>query len=151
MSAASSLPPSDDKSDSKDVTDSPSDADSSSTRKQIHLRPESQQTAEPEIGDIPTFSVSYGDEDARKLNLLQKNPLVPAGALITGGVLMAGMLAFKRGNTQLSQTLMRARVVSQGATLIVLAVSVAGMGKSQLGRKQDSHATPTQWSIWYQQ
>lgn len=63
---------------------------------------------------------------AYKLDKLKKNPLVPIGAIGTGMVLIAGLLAFRSGNSALSQKLMRARVFAQGATLGVLATSVAG-------------------------
>ncbi|KAJ8753546.1 hypothetical protein K2173_022787 [Erythroxylum novogranatense] len=49
-----------------------------------------------------------------------RNPLVPVGALMTAGVLTAGLISFKRGNSQLGQTLMRARVVAQGATVALM-------------------------------
>lgn len=81
--------------------------------------------APPEEEDANAYSLSL-DSNARKLDALKKNPLVPAGAIGTGMVLLAGLFAFKTGNAQLSQTLMRARVLAQGATLSVLAVSVAG-------------------------
>ena len=59
------------------------------------------------------------------MELLQNNPLVPAGAVLMGGVLLGGLIAFNRGNVRLSQQLMRARVLGQGATLCVLGASVA--------------------------
>lgn len=43
-----------------------------------------------------------------------------AGALMTAGVLTAGLISFRRGNSQLGQTLMRARVVVQGATVALM-------------------------------
>ncbi|KAG9448757.1 hypothetical protein H6P81_008722 [Aristolochia fimbriata] len=49
-----------------------------------------------------------------------KNPLVPLGALITAGVLTAGLVSFKRGNSVLGQKLMRARLVTQGATAALM-------------------------------
>ncbi|CAN6448619.1 unnamed protein product [Victoria cruziana] len=49
-----------------------------------------------------------------------KNPLVPIGALITAGVLTAGLISFRQGNSQLGQKLMRARVVAQGATVALM-------------------------------
>jgi cytochrome bd-type quinol oxidase subunit 1 len=50
-----------------------------------------------------------------------------AGAFLTAGVLAAGLYAFKQGNTQRSQQLMRARVVAQGVTVAIMAASV-GVG-----------------------
>ncbi|PWA57939.1 Hypoxia induced protein, domain-containing protein [Artemisia annua] len=35
-----------------------------------------------------------------------KNPLVPIGALLTAGVLTAGLISFKKGNSELGQKLM---------------------------------------------
>ncbi|KAH0922286.1 LOW QUALITY PROTEIN: hypothetical protein HID58_022304 [Brassica napus] len=49
-----------------------------------------------------------------------RNPLVPLGALATAGVLTAGLISFRRGNSQLGQVLMRARVVVQGATVALM-------------------------------
>ncbi|KAJ1289500.1 hypothetical protein BS78_02G169000 [Paspalum vaginatum] len=49
-----------------------------------------------------------------------KNPFVPIGALVTAGVLTAGLISFRYGNSQLGQKLMRARVVAQGATVALM-------------------------------
>ncbi|KAI8017566.1 RING-H2 finger protein ATL48 [Camellia lanceoleosa] len=49
-----------------------------------------------------------------------KNPFVPIGAFITAGVLTAGLISFRQGNSHLGQQLMRARVVVQGATVAVM-------------------------------
>lgn len=43
-----------------------------------------------------------------------------AGALGTAAVLAGGLVAFKKGNKQLSQTMMRARIIAQGATVAVM-------------------------------
>jgi hypothetical protein len=53
----------------------------------------------------------------------KKSPLVLVGAAATAGVLVAGLLAFKKGNQDLSQSLMRARVLFQGATVAVMVVT----------------------------
>lgn len=42
------------------------------------------------------------------------------GALITAGVLTAGLISFRNGNSNLGQKLMRARVVVQGATVALM-------------------------------
>ncbi|WZZ80987.1 hypothetical protein YC2023_101559 [Brassica napus] len=47
------------------------------------------------------------------------NPAIE-GALATAGVLTAGLISFRRGNSQLGQVLMRARVVVQGATVALM-------------------------------
>ncbi|KAL6504933.1 RING-H2 finger protein atl48 [Orobanche minor] len=49
-----------------------------------------------------------------------RNPLVPIGALMTAGVLTAGLISFRQGNSRLGQKLMRARVVVQGATVALM-------------------------------
>ncbi|XP_057415692.1 RING-H2 finger protein ATL48-like [Lotus japonicus] len=49
-----------------------------------------------------------------------RNPFVPVGALITAGVLTAGLISFRQGNSRLGQKLMRARVVVQGATVALM-------------------------------
>ncbi|XP_050224120.1 RING-H2 finger protein ATL48-like [Mercurialis annua] len=49
-----------------------------------------------------------------------RNPLVPIGALVTAGVLTAGLFSFRQGNSHLGQILMRARVVVQGATVALM-------------------------------
>ncbi|KAK9926926.1 hypothetical protein M0R45_024134 [Rubus argutus] len=49
-----------------------------------------------------------------------RNPFVPVGAFLTAGVLTAGLISFKKGNSELGQKLMRARVVVQGATVALM-------------------------------
>ncbi|RVX08913.1 RING-H2 finger protein ATL48 [Vitis vinifera] len=46
--------------------------------------------------------------------------LVGIWALLTAGVLTAGLISFKKGNSHLGQKLMRARVVVQGATVALM-------------------------------
>jgi hypothetical protein len=46
--------------------------------------------------------------------------------MITAGVLMGGIVAFTRNQTNKSQMYMRARVIAQGATLVALSFGVAG-------------------------
>ncbi|KAI7739695.1 hypothetical protein M8C21_019643 [Ambrosia artemisiifolia] len=58
-----------------------------------------------------------------------RNPFVPIGALITAGVLTAGLISFKQGNSQLGQTLMRARVVAQGGTVALMVGTAAYYGE----------------------
>lgn len=43
----------------------------------------------------------------------KRSPLVLVGALATAGVLAGGLVAFKKGNQGLSQSLMRTRVLFQ--------------------------------------
>jgi len=59
-------------------------------------------------------AVDYGQRsNERKRELLRKNPLVPLGALLTAGVLLGGLMQFRRGNTHQSQMFMRYRVLAQ--------------------------------------
>ncbi|RWW86423.1 hypothetical protein BHE74_00004811, partial [Ensete ventricosum] len=77
-----------------------------------------------------------------------KNPLVPvgksllgflppkfSGALMTAGVLTAGLVSFRQGNSQLGQKLMRARVVLQGATVALMVGSAYYYGETIRGSK----------------
>lgn len=96
---------------------------------------------EGELETAPTFDVEY-PVDARKLDIIQKNPLVPIGAVTTAAVLMGGLFAFKRGSQAWSQRLMRARVLAQGATLVVLAHSVYDRAVDTLGTPTDEKPTP---------
>lgn len=50
----------------------------------------------------------------------KRSPLVMAGALVTGAILGAGLFAYKSGNKNMSQAMMRARVVAQGATIALM-------------------------------
>mmetsp|Transcript_47575 Transcript_47575/g.152454 ORF Transcript_47575/g.152454 Transcript_47575/m.152454 type:complete len:92 (-) Transcript_47575:276-551(-) len=50
----------------------------------------------------------------------KRNPLVLVGALLTAGVLAAGLVAFKGGNAELQQKMMRLRVMGQGATVLLM-------------------------------
>lgn len=84
----------------------------------------------------PSFDVCYGD-DGGKFSKFSKNPLVPIGAVGTACILVAGLFSFKSGNTRLSQQLMRARVLAQGATLGVLSLSVARMQMVDNNHKKD--------------
>ncbi|KAG6495343.1 hypothetical protein ZIOFF_043146 [Zingiber officinale] len=49
--------------------------------------------------------------------------------LLTAGVLTAGIISFKRGNSELGQKLMRARVVAQGATVALMVGSAYHYGE----------------------
>ncbi|CAO2816865.1 unnamed protein product [Amaranthus hypochondriacus] len=59
-----------------------------------------------------------------------RNPLVPIGALMTAGVLTAGLISFRQGNSKLGQKLMRARVVVQGATVALMVGTASYYGDS---------------------
>lgn len=102
-------------------------------RPTIHIRPLETTPTPTEPTDANPFSPPP-QTDALKLDAIKKNPLVPIGALGTGAVLLAGLFAFKSGNVLLSQRLMRARVVAQGATLGLLAASVGGGMASNVTR-----------------
>mmetsp|Transcript_2449 Transcript_2449/g.5039 ORF Transcript_2449/g.5039 Transcript_2449/m.5039 type:complete len:89 (+) Transcript_2449:250-516(+) len=60
------------------------------------------------------------EEDMFAPNPNKRNPLVLVGALATGGVLTMGLVAFRQGNMAMSQKMMRARVILQGATVALL-------------------------------
>ncbi|GAQ88877.1 hypoxia-responsive family protein [Klebsormidium nitens] len=78
-------------------------------------------------------SAAFEEEEDMFASGNKRNPWVPAGAFLTAGVLAAGLYAFKKGNTQRSQQLMRARVVAQGVTIAIMAASVGAGGFSLKG------------------
>lgn len=51
-----------------------------------------------------------------------------SGALATGAVLASGMFAFYKGKTNMSQQMMRLRVVAQGATVGILVLGSMSAG-----------------------
>ncbi|GAB9465017.1 hypothetical protein Gpo141_00002437 [Globisporangium polare] len=52
-----------------------------------------------------------------------EEPLVPLGCLLTAGVLVGGLRSFQRAaDAKTQQRYMRARVVAQGATVVVMAL-----------------------------
>lgn len=64
----------------------------------------------------------------------KKNPYVMIGTLATAAVLVIGLVAFKHGDSKLSQQMMRARVVAQGATVaIMLGTSLGAMASLEKG------------------
>lgn len=46
-----------------------------------------------------------------------RNPIVLLGAIATAGVLVGGLTAFRAGNQQVAQKMMRTRVLFQGVTV----------------------------------
>ena len=50
----------------------------------------------------------------------RENPLVPLGALATTAALTVGLISFTRGETQMQQYMMRARVGAQAFTIICI-------------------------------
>ncbi|XP_024978311.1 RING-H2 finger protein ATL46-like [Cynara cardunculus var. scolymus] len=66
-----------------------------------------------------------------------RNPFVPIGALITAGVLTAGLISFKKGNSELGQKLMRARVVAQGGTVALMVGTAAYYGEKFFSLQKD--------------
>ncbi|XP_041779275.1 HIG1 domain family member 2A, mitochondrial [Anopheles merus] len=58
---------------------------------------------------------------ARKIN---ENPLVPIGCAATLTALGFGLWNFRQGRSQMSQYMMRARILAQGFTVIALIIGV---------------------------
>mmetsp|Transcript_311 Transcript_311/g.559 ORF Transcript_311/g.559 Transcript_311/m.559 type:complete len:82 (+) Transcript_311:176-421(+) len=56
----------------------------------------------------------------------KKNPLIPLGLLLTTGALTAGLFAFRKGDKNMSQTMMRYRVAFQGFTVAAMALGMVG-------------------------
>ncbi|XP_020420367.1 RING-H2 finger protein ATL48 [Prunus persica] len=67
-----------------------------------------------------------------KLNAIEMltNRINFSGALLTAGVLTAGLISFRQGNSQLGQKLMRARVVAQGGTVALMVGSAYYYGEN---------------------
>uniref|UniRef100_A0A8D0GHF1 HIG1 domain-containing protein n=1 Tax=Sphenodon punctatus TaxID=8508 RepID=A0A8D0GHF1_SPHPU len=76
-------------------------------------------------GFVPYVRAREEGVKEKFLRKTQENPIVPIGCLGTAGVLTYGLICFKRGNTQQSQIMMRARILAQGFTLVALLVGVA--------------------------
>jgi 4-amino-4-deoxy-L-arabinose transferase-like glycosyltransferase len=101
----------------------------------VHVRPS--EDYDPS-STTPSFAVDYADRvAAERREKLRKNPLVPAGALLTAAVLGGGLFAFNSGNSLWSQRLMRARILAQGATLGVLSLSVYQL-RADSAKEQDA-------------
>jgi len=58
---------------------------------------------------------------------IKKEPYIFAGCVATVGILLTGITAFFKGNSQLSQKMMRWRVGMQGVTVLMI-VSSFGFG-----------------------
>eukprot|EP00871_Galdieria_phlegrea_P000285 jgi/Galph1/1257/GphlegSOOS_G6035.1 len=69
----------------------------------------------------PSFSVPDLENPAKKKLKAPGSYLVIGGCFATAAVLVGGLLNFRRGNSKNSQMFMRARVLTQGATLLVVA------------------------------
>ena len=51
---------------------------------------------------------------------IREDPLVPIGTLATTAILIGGLFSMYSNNASLSQRFMRARILAQGATVVVL-------------------------------
>ncbi|GJQ12252.1 hypothetical protein GpartN1_g4043.t1 [Galdieria partita] len=69
----------------------------------------------------PSFPVPDLENPAKKKLNSSGSYLVIGGCLATAAVLFGGLLNFRRGNSRNSQMFMRARVLTQGATLLAVA------------------------------
>lgn len=57
---------------------------------------------------------------------------------MTGAILCAGLVAFKSGNKNMSQHMMRARVLAQGATVAVMVGTSGALAMNQGLEKKDT-------------
>jgi hypothetical protein len=69
----------------------------------------------------PSFPVPRLENPAKKKLNSSGSYLVIGGCLATAAVLFGGLISFRRGNSRNSQMFMRARVLTQGATLVAVA------------------------------
>ena len=70
------------------------------------------------------------DDDGSPMSALppvkqKRNPLVLVGAVVTAGVLGAGLISFYQGNKVVAQSMMRWRVIAQSATVAIMVSSIA--------------------------
>ncbi|GAU92861.1 hypothetical protein RvY_04887 [Ramazzottius varieornatus] len=70
---------------------------------------------------------SFGEKVRRKT---KANPMVPIGVGATTLILGFGLWQMRKGNTKMSQNMMRARVTSQGLTILALVLGVAYAGQA---------------------
>lgn len=56
---------------------------------------------------------------------IRENPFVPIGCTATVGALVYGLYNFYHGRSQMSQYMMRARVLAQGFTFIAILVGMS--------------------------
>eukprot|EP00181_Compsopogon_caeruleus_P006554 CAMPEP_0184683288 /NCGR_PEP_ID=MMETSP0312-20130426/10640_1 /TAXON_ID=31354 /ORGANISM="Compsopogon coeruleus, Strain SAG 36.94" /LENGTH=144 /DNA_ID=CAMNT_0027135503 /DNA_START=256 /DNA_END=690 /DNA_ORIENTATION=- len=61
----------------------------------------------------------------RRQERLRRHPWVPAGVLVTAGILAAGLMQFRAGNREASNRFMRYRIMAQGITLGLAMLSLA--------------------------
>ena len=61
-----------------------------------------------EVGTLPPKKTFWG--------AVKEDPFPPLGVAVTTGILMTGLYSMITGRTKMSQKLMRARIVAQGAT-----------------------------------
>ncbi|KAM7347209.1 HIG1 domain family member 2A, mitochondrial [Cochliomyia hominivorax] len=69
----------------------------------------------------PVFPETTKEKMLRKI---KENPLVPIGCLATASALGFGLYNFRTGNRQMSQMMMRARILAQGFTVAALVTGV---------------------------
>ncbi|KAH0747616.1 hypothetical protein KY285_009273 [Solanum tuberosum] len=69
---------------------------------------------------LQCFWLDCGRALPTRILIVQFMTLSISGAFLTAGVLTAGLISFKRGNSQLGQQLMRARVLVQGGTVALM-------------------------------
>ncbi|KOB67009.1 HIG1 domain family member 2A [Operophtera brumata] len=70
---------------------------------------------------------STRDKLVRKIS---ENPFVPIGCFATAGALSYGLWSFRTGRRQMSQKMMRLRIVAQGFTITALVLGVMMTGKT---------------------
>lgn len=67
---------------------------------------------------------------------MREDPLVPVGCIATAGILIGGLYTMWSNNPSLSQRFMRARLVAQGATVVVLCTGGVMMGNGLAPKRE---------------
>ncbi|XP_062501578.1 HIG1 domain family member 2A, mitochondrial-like [Corticium candelabrum] len=76
--------------------------------------------------DLPSWTPPPPPETTKQrlIRRIKENPFVPMGLLGTVAALTYGLASFKRGRVQMSQYMMRVRVLAQGATVLAILIGV---------------------------
>lgn len=61
---------------------------------------------------------------------IKENPFVPVGGIASGIALLCGLWSFKAGRMQMSQQMMRLRVLSHGLTVTALVTGLLATSKA---------------------
>lgn len=91
------------------------------------MEPKETEKTQDEGGFAEVRDVTRPNWNGERITFWEKarrEPWVPAGVALTTGILIAGIYTLRTGNKHLSQKLMRARLIAQGATVVMIMASL---------------------------